>query len=100
MKLASRFLVTVLAFLMLFSFFGCQKGSDVPLSAGLSMIEGEPIYDKDVAMQTDHFTVTPGMMAYFFYSYGNTVLSEIEKTVPFTQGVSLHDQKYSDAQSF
>lgn len=51
-------------------------------------------------MQTDHFTVTPGMMAYFFYTFGNTVLAEIEKTVPFTQGQSLHEQRYSDTESF
>ena len=100
MKLASRFLVTVLAFLMLFSFFGCQKGSDVPLSAGLSMIEGEPIYDKDVAMQTDHFTVTPGMMAYFFYDYGGEVLVAMEQTKPFDASRSLHDQIYEGDLSF
>lgn len=80
--------------------FACKKGSEHPLSAGLEMIEGKPVFDDEVAMKTAHFTVTPGMMAYFFYTYGNTVLSEIEKTVPFSQGVSLHDQKYSDTQSF
>ncbi len=78
----------------------CKDGSEQPLSAGLKMIGGTPVFDDGVAMQTEHFTVTPGMMAYFFYTYGNTVLSEIEKQVPFTQGVSLHDQKYSDTQSF
>ncbi len=80
--------------------FSCKKGSEQPLSAGLEMIEGTPVFDDEVAMKTDRFTVTPGMMAYFFYTYGNTVLSEIEKKVPFTQGASLHDQKYSDTQSF
>ena len=78
----------------------CKKGSEQPLSAGLEMIEGVPVFDDGVAVKTDHFTVTPGMMAYFFYTYGNTVLTEIEKTVPFAQGVSLHDQKYSETQSF
>ena len=78
----------------------CQKGSEQPLSAGLNMIQGEPVFDDAVAMQTANFTLTPGMMAYFFYTYGNTVLSEIEKQVPLTPGVSLHEQRYSDTQSF
>ena len=92
------------ALLVLVFLFGalvaCKKGSEQPLSPGLEMIEGTPVFDDGVAMQTDHFTVTPGMMAYFFYTYGNTVLSEIEKTVPYTQGASLHAQKYNDTQSF
>ena len=64
------------------------------------MIEGEPIYDKDVAMQTDHFTVTPGMMAYFFYDYGGEVLVAMEQTKPFDASRSLHDQIYEGDLSF
>ena len=86
--------------LFLCALVGCKKGSEQPLSAGLEMIQGSPVFDDDVAMKSDHFTVSPGMMAYFFYTYGNTVLSEIEKTVPFASGVSLHEQKYTDTQSF
>ncbi len=98
---ALRTAAVLLALLLLVgAFAACQRGSEQPLSAGLQMIEGVPIFDDGVAMKTEHFTVTPGMMAYFFYTYGNTVLAEIEKEVPFTQGVSLHDQKYSDVQSF
>ena len=100
MKLHRLLAALLLLCLLLGCLLSCQTGSEVPLSDGLEMIKGAPVFDEDVAMQTDHFTVTPGMMAYFFYTYGNTVLSEIEKTVPFTQGVSLHDQKYSDTQSF
>ena len=96
-----RGMAALLVLVFLFGVFSaCKKGSEQPLSAGLEMIEGVPVFDDGVAMKTDHFTVTPGMMAYFFYTYGNTVLSEIEKTVPFAQGVSLHEQKYSDTQSF
>lgn len=76
------------------------RGSDVPLSPGLSVIEGEPVYDKDVAMRTDRFTVTPGMMAYFFYTYGATVLSGMEQTVPYDESKRLHDQMYTDTLSF
>ena len=79
MRRSTRFLTTVLALLMLFSLASCKKGSDAPLSPGLSMIEGEPVYDENVAMQTDHFTVTPGMMAYFFYDYGGEVLLGLEQ---------------------
>ena len=78
----------------------CKKGSEQPLSAGLKLIEGVPVFEDEVAMKTEHFTLTPGMMAYFFYTFGSTVLSEIEQTVPLQKGVSLHDQKYSDTQSF
>ncbi len=98
---ALRIAAALLALLLLAGMLAaCKGGSEQPLSPGLEMIEGEPVFDRDVAMRTEHFTVTPGMMAYFFYTYGNTVLSEIEKAIPFTQGVSLHDQKYSDTQSF
>lgn len=100
-RLMLRRLAVLLALVLLFcTLSGCKKGSEQPLSAGLEMIEGTAVFDDNVAVKTDHFTVTPGMMAYFFYTFGNTVLAEIEKTVPFVQGVSLHDQKYSDTQSF
>ena len=100
MRTMTRIFVTVLAFLLPFSFASCKKGSDVPLSPGLSMIEGEPIYDENVAMQTDHFTVTPGMMAYFFYDYGGEVLAAIEQTKPFDASKTLHEQVYEGEQSF
>jgi len=96
-----RFVAAMLAlFALLCVLPSCQGGSENPLSTGLRMIEGEPVFDDGVAMRTAHFTLTPGAMAYFFYTYGAKVLAEIEQAVPFTQGVSLHDQKYSDTQSF
>ncbi len=100
MRRLTRFLITVLAFLMLFSLVSCKKGSDVPLSPGLSMIEGQPVYDENVAMQTDHFTVTPGMMAYFFYDYGGELLVSIEQSKPFDASRSLHEQIYEGELSF
>lgn len=100
MRAMTRILATVLAFLLPFSFASCKKGSDVPLSSGLSMIEGEPIYDENVAMQTDHFTVTPAMMAYFFYDYGGEVLAVIEQTKTFDATKTLHEQVYEGEQTF
>ena len=100
MRRSTRFLTTVLALLMLFSLVSCKKGSDAPLSPGLSMIEGEPVYDENVAMQTDHFTVTPGMMAYFFYDYGGEVLLGLEQSKPFDSSKSLHEQIYEGELSF
>lgn len=100
MRTKNKMLAIVLAFLLPFSFTACKKGSDVPLSTGLSMIEGEPIYDESIAMQTDHFTVTPGMMAYFFYDYGGEVLAAIEQTTPFDATRTLHEQVYEDELTF
>ena len=85
---------------LLFSCLSCKKGSDVPLSPGLSTIRGEPVYDSDVAMQTDHFTVTPGMMAFFFYGYGGEIMVEMEKNVAYDGTKSLHDQIYADGLSW
>ena len=80
---------------------GCgPTGSDVPLSPGLSMIEGEPIYDQGVAMKTDHFTVTEGMMAFFFYDYGGDLLAAMEQNKKLDSSLSLHDQMYTDALSW
>ncbi|MBO5326570.1 MAG: hypothetical protein J6A84_00435 [Clostridia bacterium] len=95
---AWRFLVLALLLAILLS--SCQRGSDAPLSAGLKMIEGKPIYDDGVAMSTDHFTVTPGMMAYFFYHYGGQLMAQMEQSVPYDQTRSLHDQIYGDGLSF
>ena len=97
---ARRFLLLLLVCLMLIGSAGCRGGSDVPLSAGLVMIEGVPVYDEDVALKTDHFTLTPGMMAYFFYTYGATVLSGLEAQKPFDESKSLHGQMYNETQSF
>ena len=74
----------------------CKRGSDLPLSPGLSLIEGAPIHDKNVALATDHFTVTPGMMAFYFYDYGGAVMSSMETQKAFDQTKSLHDQMYTD----
>lgn len=92
--------LSLVLILLLCAMLSCKKGSEQPLSAGLEMIKGEPVFDEDVAMKTAHFTVSPGMMGYFFYTYGNTVLSEIEKQVPLRTDASLHEQRYSDTQSF
>jgi hypothetical protein len=100
MRALARILTTVLAVLLLFSLASCKRGSDVPLSPGLSMIKGEPVFEKDVAMRTDHFTVTPGMMAYFFYDYGGEVLAAIEQSKPFDASRSLHDQAFDEGRSF
>lgn len=78
----------------------CQRGSEVPLSAGLSMIKGDPVFDEDVAMRTDRFTVTPGMMAYFFYTYGATVMAGMEAQKPFDESKNLHDQAFTQTQSW
>lgn len=83
------------------SFGACKKkGSDAPLTPGLSTIEGEPVYDDGVAVRTDHYTVTPGMMAYFFYTYGVTCLASMNETVPYDKTKTLHDQMYTETLSF
>ena len=97
---ATRSLCICLVLTLLMTFAACSQGSDAPLSPGLSMIEGVPVYDDGVAMQTDHFTVTPGMMSYWFYSYGGALITEMEKQVPYDSSRSLHDQIYRDGLSF
>ena len=82
------------------SIASCQRGSEVPLSEGLKLIEGEPVFDEDVAMKTDRFTVTPGMMAYFFYTYGATVMAGMEAQVPFDESKNLHGQAFNETQSW
>lgn len=89
-----RFFASLLLFALLLSLFSCQRGSDMPLSPGLKVIEGKPLYDKDVAMSTDHFTVTPGMMAYFFYDYGGRLMVQMEQNKSYDETRSLHDQIY------
>jgi hypothetical protein len=97
---AARVLCIGLLLAIAMPIVACSRGSDVPLSAGLSMIEGVPVYDDAVAMRTDHFTVTPGMMSYWFYSYGGALIVEMEKQVPYDATRSLHDQSYRDGRSF
>ncbi|MBR6728370.1 MAG: hypothetical protein IKM08_09285 [Clostridia bacterium] len=102
-RLERQWLCAMLAVLLSLALFACTEepgGSTEPLSPGLSMIEGEPVHDSGVAMRTDHFTVTPGMMAYFFYGYGGTLIGEMEKQVPYDSGKSLHDQNFKDGLSF
>ena len=99
-SLAVRVAAVILALLAALSLCGCQKGSDVPLSPGLKMIEGVPVYDDDVAMRTDHFTVTPGMMAFFFYDYGGEMITVMEQSKTFDYSLSLHDQIYTDGLSW
>ena len=95
-----RILSIALALCLLLGLVACKKKSTAPLSPGLSMIEGVAVHDDGVAMQTDHFTVTPGMMAYFFYDYGGVLLSTMEKNKPYDSTKSLHDQMYTDTQSW
>lgn len=78
----------------------CKKGSDAPLSPGLSMIEGTPVHDDGVAMQTDNFTVTPGMMAYFFYDYGGRLMEIMEQNKPYDASKSLKEQTYAEGLSW
>ena len=95
-----RFFASLLLFALLLSLCSCKRGSDVPLSPGLKMIEGRPIYDENVAMSTDHFTITPGMMAYFFYDYGGRLMVEMEQNKAYDETRSLHDQIYKDGLSW
>ena len=98
--IAGRALALLLCLCLLLGMTGCKKGSDAPLSPGLSVIEGVPVYEKDVAMRTDHLTVTPGMMAYFFYSYGATVMAQMEQQKAYDSSKRLHDQMYTDTLSW
>lgn len=100
LHLVTNFCLCLLLCVSLIGLASCKKGSDVPLSSGLSVIEGRPIYDDAVAMQTDHFSVTPGMMAFFFYTYGGELIAEMEKTVAYDSSKTLHDQIYADGLSF
>ncbi len=97
MQKATRCILCILlAVLCVLPLYGCRRGSDVPLSAGLSMIEGVPIYNDDVAMSTEHFTITPGMMAYFFYTCGGTMMDEMEAQRPFDSTKTLHGQMFTE----
>ena len=97
----ARALCLLLALALFLSLGACKKkGSDAPLTPGLSVIEGEPVYDDGVAVRTDHYTVTPGMMAYFFYTYGVSCLASMNETVPYNKTKTLHDQTYTETLSF
>ena len=96
LHIALRAASILLAALLCLSLVACKKGSDVPLTPGLLVVQGVPIYDDDIAMQTDNFVITPGMMAYFFYSYGTTLMAQMESEVPFDESKNLHDQMYTD----
>ena len=93
-------LLLIVSLIVPLSLAACQRGSEVPLSPGLSLIEGVAVHDKDVAVRSDHFTVTPGMMGYFFYTYGLRVLEEIQQTLPYDAGKLLHDQMYDETRSY
>ena len=100
-RLLVRVCVLVLALALLaLAALSCQKGSEKPLSEGLVLIEGTPVFDGDVAMKSDHFTVSPGMMAYFFYTYGATVMAGMEAQVPFDESKNLHGQMFNETQSW
>lgn len=95
-----RLFALFLATLALFSLASCKRGSDVPKTPGLSLIEGEPIYDEGVAMKTDNYTVTQGMMAFFFYSYGGAKMLEMEQLQKYDSSKTLHEQEYLDGISW
>lgn len=101
-RAACAVLCAVLSLLM-FAGTSCKKeerGSDVPLSPGLSLIEGSAVYDEGVALKTEHYTVTDGMLAYYFYGYGLSVMQELEKTKAFDPSKNLHNQMYSETESW
>lgn len=98
--IAARIAALLLVLCLSVGLEACKKKSTAPLSPGLSMIEGVPVHDDNVAMQTDHFTVTPGMMAYFFYDYGGVLLGTMEKNKPYDATKSLHDQMYTETESW
>ena len=95
-----RLLLLLLAAALLCALVACHRGSDVPLSPGLKMIEGEPVHDDKVAMRTDHFTVTPAMMAFFFYDYGGELMAVMEEQKKFDPEKTLHDQLFTDELSW
>ncbi len=78
----------------------CKGGSEVPHSAGLVLIEGVPVFDGDVAVKTDNFALTPGMLGYFFYTYGAPVMAQMEAQKPFDENKNLHGQAFNEAQSW
>ncbi len=77
-----------------------QGGSKVPLSPGLSLIEGSAIHEDGVALRTEHYTVTDGMLAYYFYGYGLSVMQEMEKNKTYDPSKNLHAQMYSETESW
>lgn len=102
-KTARAVLCAVLAVVLLFC-ASCRKkptgGSEAPLSPGLSLIEGSAIHEEGVAMRTEHYTVSDGMLAYYFYGYGLSVMQEMEKTKPYDSSGNLHEQMYSETESW
>lgn len=80
----------------------CRKksGSEVPLSPGLSLIEGSALHEDGVALRTEHYIVTDGMLAYYFYGYGLSVMQEMEKTKAYDPSENLHSQMYSETESW
>ena len=100
-EMPTRAICLILLAALFLSLGACKKkGSDAPLTPGLSTIEGEPVHDDGVAVRTDNYTVTPGMMAYFFYTYGVTCLAAMNETVPYDKTKTLHEQMYTETLSF
>ncbi len=98
-----RVLCLLCAALLMLSGVSCRKksgGSEVPLSPGLSLIEGSAIHEQGVALRTEHYTVTDGMLAYWCYDYGLSVMREMEKNKAFDSAKNLHDQMYSETESW
>lgn len=73
---------------------------DAPRSPGLSLIEGHAINEDGVAVRTEHYTVTEGMLAYYFYSYGLAVMQQMETKATYDSSRTLHEQMYTETESW
>lgn len=81
----------------------CQKKQEItaePRSPGLSVIAGYAIGDEGVALKTEHYTVSEGMLAYYFYSYGLNVMRQMEETKAYDSSKNLHGQMYTETENW
>lgn len=81
----------------------CRKDpgkTDGPRSPGLSLIEGYAMDEDGVAIRTEHYSVSAGVLAYFFYGYGLEVMRQMEKAMPYDSTKTLHEQMYTETESW
>lgn len=74
--------------------------SPTPTQQQLTQIHGVAIDAAGVAVRTDHYTVTRGMLAYYFYDLGLEIMRQMEAKKPYDSTRSLKDQLFTEQESW
>lgn len=99
----SRGAVCVLLCVLILLTAACKKDKKLtpePLSPGLSLISGYAMNEEGVAVRTEHYSISEGVLAYFFYGYGLEVMEQMERNATYDTGKNLHGQMYTETESW